>query len=349
MNVAELLIERGRLYLTVGSYAQAEMDFRQAFTHVQSKGILSTATHALLEMANLAYLEGHCRKSMELLEKAKRSLSKMGTGTMQFLYWRYKGNSYRMQGDFAAALACYRKLLKHVPAQDRYRRAIAHNLMGLAYQGAGDSVRAVRNIKLAYRLFKETKDLVAQGNCLANIGFVYTFSDRAKDALSCFKKAITLLNALQARSSIAAPLINWGTALYNLGRYDDALKKWKEALVLNTELGDSAAVAMLHNNIGYVLTDKKCYSESVHHLQVSLAIKKKLHLTGYLPSTYNGLAKAYYHMFLQSRRKKDCTTAKKYARTALAIARSYKNKYDGKVATHLLRALRKRVPKTSRA
>lgn len=340
-DITDLLIERGRLYKAVGLYRKAKFDFDQVYAYAKRHGHPEKVARALLEIANLAYLEGYFKRSIRYLMRAEIWMKKQCTYALRFLFWRYKGNTHRIQGNFRTALACYRRLLKYVRKEDMNRKAVTHNLIGLAYLGAGDPEKAVQNIQRAYKIFNSIKDLSAQGSCLANVGYVYTFSGRAEKALTCFNKAISLLSRIQAKSAIATPLLNWGTALYELGRIDEALQKWNEALLMNRELGDFASVAMLHNNIGTVLIDKKEFQQSIEHLQTSLRMKKKLQLTGYLSSTYNGLAKAYSKMFLETKKHLYRNKALKNAKIALSLARTYKKKYDIRVASQMLAALKK--------
>lgn len=61
-NTASLFLKRGRLYACVGLFEKAGKDFNQAYT--LSKSTTIDATKALLELANLAYLEGKIEKSL---------------------------------------------------------------------------------------------------------------------------------------------------------------------------------------------------------------------------------------------------------------------------------------------
>lgn len=342
VKLADLLMVRGQLHVLIGLYKEAEDDYNRAHRSAIGKGDRAAMTRAVLEIANIAYLKGQFQQCLKYLKQIQPSVNKLKDPDLTFSLWRYKGNMYRIQGDFNAALACYRRLVRQKGSRGRYSRAVALNLIGLAYHGAGNYGKAVAYIRQAYAIWKDSKNLSAQGSSLANIGYVYTFSGMPEKALPCFEKAVALLYKINATSLIAAPSLNWGSAFYKLGRYDDALKKWQEALVMNEQLGDFSVIAMLHNNIGYAFIKKKGYQESIEHLQISLAIKKRLGLTGYLPSTYNGFATAHYNLFMQTKRKEHHAKAMGYAKTAKKIARTYNNTHDAGIAQELLQKIAKR-------
>jgi tetratricopeptide (TPR) repeat protein len=111
---------------------------------------------------------------------------------------------------------------------------------------------------------------------------------------------------------------------------------------MNSELGDWAAIAMLHNNIGHLLIEKQNYRKSIERFRISLRLKKKLGLSGYLPSTYNGFAKAYYQLYLSTRKQSHYRNALENAIKARKTALKYKKSYDIGVANELIKKLRKK-------
>ena len=345
ITLAGLLIERGHLFILIGAFDRAENDYQRAFRDATCRNSPIEKNRVMLEIANIAYLKGQFQKSLSLLNKIGPSIKRIQDSELTFLFWRYKGNTYRIQGNYAAALGCYEKLLSERGATGRDKRAIALNLTGLAHQGEGAYGKAAVKIRRAYRLFKDMKNYSAQGSCLANIGYVLTFSGKAEKALPCFEEAVAQLSRLGAKSLVATPLLNWGSAFYKLGRYDDALEKWQEALNLNREIGDFAAVAMLHNNIGFAFIEKKCCRESLKHFTIALAKKQELRLTGYLPSTYNGFAKAYYNLYRETKKVSHRKKALECARTAYKIAEKYSNTYDSGIARELIKKLKRSLNK----
>ena len=334
-------MERGRLHTISGSFKKAGDDFDRAYLLSKKKCISYDITDALLALANLAYLEGKTERSLSLLKKTKPYLKRHSSFDLDFKFWRCKGNIFRIKGHYEDALDCYKKCYRQVNEKKEIRRkAVILNLIGLAYRGAHKYRDAVYHIKRANQIFERIGDIPAQGSCLGNIGLVYTFWDKTDDAIPYFQKAVVILKNTQSKGLLTSPLLNWGIALYEQEKYDEALQKWNEALVLIKEQGDLSAQSMLYNNIGYLLVKKKDFQAGLEYLNLALSMKKKLNLTGYLPSTYNGLAQAYYQLFLKAKRRSYFVQAEKNAKKAVVIARKFNNKHDFKIAKKILKKLR---------
>jgi tetratricopeptide (TPR) repeat protein len=320
LSIGDLFLARANLFEKIGAYEKAYLDLKQA--EIRSRrDHQETHLRAGLELGNLGYMKGEYLASVKQFDRLESSIKKLGSPGLTFLFWRYRGNLFRVKGDYQTALGCYRKLLKFLSGKGAVeKKAITHNLIGLACQGMADYSSAARHIKLAYGHYCRIGNIPGQGNALGNIGLTYTFWDKPKEALSYFHKAISLMEQARVKNLIGSPLMNWGTALFKLGRHDEALQKWNEALELNQSLGDIGSVAMIHNNIGFLHLERNELEKSLEHLDLSLKIKLKLNLTGYLPSTYNALARANWKMYEKTGDRRYCVLAQTDVRQARSIA-----------------------------
>jgi tetratricopeptide (TPR) repeat protein len=341
MSISELYLARAKLFEMVGDYDKAYRDLKHA--EIKSRGdSKKTFLFTRLEMGNLDYLKGQFMASVRRFDRLEASIKRLDSKDLTFLFWRYRGNLFRVKGDYKTALFCYRKLMRHLAGKDAAeKKAIVYNLIGLAYNGMGDYPLAARYIKRAYRYYFKIGNIPGQGNTLGNIGLTYTFWNKSDQAVTFFQKAITLLGQAQVKNLIATPMMNWGTALFNLKQYDAALDKWKEALHVNQSLGDIASVAMIHNNIGYLYMEKGELEKSLEQLHLSLKIKLKLNLKGYLSSTYNCFARVHIKMHEKTGSDESYEQAKNYAGLALSIARSLHNKREMLSAEDIFKTLKK--------
>jgi tetratricopeptide (TPR) repeat protein len=341
MSISELYIARAKLFEMVGDYDNAYRDLKHAEIKSRRES-KKTYLLARLEMGNLGYLKGESMASVKQFDRLEASIKRLDSRDLTFLFWRYRGNLFRVKGDYKTALFCYRKLIRYLTGKGAAEnKAIVYNLIGLAYYGTGDYPLAARFIKVAHRYYSQIGNIPGQGNTLGNLGLTYTFWDKSDQAVPYFQKAISLLGQAQVKNLIATPMMNWGTALFNLKQYDAALDKWKEALEINQSLGDISSVAMIHNNIGYLYMEKGELEKSLEQLRLSLKIKLKLNLKGYLPSTYNCFARVHVKMHEKTGSDESCEQAKNYASLALSIARSLHNKREIRSAEDILKSLKK--------
>jgi len=341
MNIGELYLARARLWEMVGAYEKAYRDLKHA--EIKSRRESKETTLLVrLELGNLGYLKGEFMASVKQFNRLEATVKRLRSRRLNFMFWRFKGNLFRVKGDYKTALFCYRKLMRSLAGKgSAENKAIVLNLIGLAYQGMGDYPSAARHIKRAYRFYCKIGNIPGQGNTLGNIGLTYTFWNKSDLALSYFQRAISLMEQAQVKNLIASPMMNWGTALFNLKQYDAALMKWNEALAVNQSLGDISSVAMIHNNIGYLHIEKGELEKSLEHLNRSLKMKLKLNLTGYLPSTYNSFARVYLKLFEKTGRKNFYKQARENAVRARSIARSLNNKREIQSADDILKSLKK--------
>lgn len=341
INIGELYIARARLWELVGAYEKARDDLTHAYVKSRRKN-KESAARALLEHGNLGYLQGEFRTSLKSLNRAGISVRHLRSRELNFTFWRYKGNTFRVQGNYMKALACYRKLMKYTTGKnDIANKAVVYNLIGLAHQGMGGYPAAAHYVKRSYRLYVKLGNVPGQGNTLGNIGLIYTFWNKSNQAVQYFQKALLLLEKAQVKNLMGSPLMNWGTALFNLKKYDAALRKWTEALELNQSLGDTSSVAMLHNNIGHLYMEKDEIDKSLEHLNLSLKLKMKLNLTGYLPSTYNTFARVYLKKYVKTGNKNYYDRTRKNLARARSIARSLNNMREIRAADEILQSLKK--------
>ena len=341
MSISELYLARATLFEKIGDYDKAYRDLKHAEIKSRRES-KKTYLFARLEMGNLDYLKGQFMASVKQFDRLETSINRLDSQELTFLFWRYRGNLFRVKGDNKTALFCYRKLIRYLTGKGAVEnKAIVYNLIGLAYYGLGDYPSAARHIKRAYWFYCKIGNIPGQGNTLGNLGLTYTFWDKSDQAITFFQKAITLLGQAQVKNLIATPMMNWGTALFNLKQYDAALDKWKEALHVNQSLGDIASVAMIHNNIGYLHMEKGELEKSLEQLRLSLKIKLKLNLKGYLSSTYNCFARVHVKMHEKTGSDESYEQAKNYAGLALSIARSLHNKREMLSAKDILKTLKK--------
>ncbi len=344
-TLGQLYIERARLRMTIGQYENARSDLARSY-RISHRLHPETAAFARLESSNLEYLQGIFQSSIRILKRTRSLIRRLRSEKLTFMFWRYQGNAYRVKGDYRTALACYRRLAKlSAGRNDPGEEAALENLIGLAYQGMGDYAEAARHVKQAYRLYLKIGNIPGQGNTLGNIGFIYTFGGKPRQAIPYFQKAIRLLEQAQVKNQVVNPLMNWGTALFNLERYDEALQKWQQAMEINQSLGDIASVAMLHNNIGQLYTIKKEFKKSLEHLRRSLKLKMELKLTGYLPSTHNAFARVYLEMYKAAGRRDHYLLALKHAARGRSIAWSLNITKDIRSADEVLEELKKEQKK----
>ena len=128
----------------------------------------------------------------------------------------------------------------------------------------------------AHSAAAQTGDLAAEAEALTSLGVVDLRQGRYQQATRRFREALALRRELGDRAGEARALHNLGGADLHQGRYRQAARRFEKALALRRELGDRAGEARALGNLGALDLRRRRYCQAAHYLELTLAVCREL-------------------------------------------------------------------------
>ncbi len=195
-----------------------------------------------------------------------------------------QGKKLHMAGDLAKAGEIYRQVLRDNPehpdallllgviahqqrrdgdAVDLISKALkarpgfdkAHNNLGLAYKGLGETGKAIECYEAALAI---TPDFALAH---FNLGVALEDSGRLRESIESLSRAIAL------EPELAEAYYYLAKALKRQGRMEEAIENYRRALAINANFAEA------HNNLGNILRRRGLIGEALSHYRDALAIK----------------------------------------------------------------------------
>ena len=123
---------------------------------------------------------------------------------------------------------------------------------------------------------RETKQTEAEADQLFNESLRLWKISRWQDALEKLEQALILYREIGDRRGEALTLKGFGTIADNLGQYPQALEYYNQAILISREVGDRAGEGGILNNIGSVYRDLGQYLQALDYYDQALLISREL-------------------------------------------------------------------------
>jgi len=233
-NLAGTLLERGQLNDAIANYREA-LEIKPDVAQVQSN-----LGNALLREGNVEEAIVHLQKALQIDPAYAEAYNHMGSALMK-------------KGQAGEAIAHYQKAV-----QLNTSYADAYNNLGVAFLRSGQVDQAIADYKKAVAINPESAEMQYNlGNALAHQG-------NWADAIACYQAAFST-----ERDSVKAAKIrnNLAAALEKLGKSDEALEQFRQAVQLNGNYPEA------HCNLGRMLAQRGRRDEAVAHLREALRLK----------------------------------------------------------------------------
>jgi tetratricopeptide (TPR) repeat protein len=232
-NLAQALLENGQPGEAIAHYTKAA-EIKPDLAEVQSN-----LGNALLRGGRLDEAVTHLQRALEIDPAYAEAYHHLGTVLMK-------------KGQTSEAIAYYQKAL-----QLNTSYADAHNDLGVAFLRTGQLEEAIEHYKQAVAIKPDSAEMQYNlGNAVARTG------DWA-GAIACYQVALHV-----ERDSVKAAKIrnNLGAALEKLGKSDEALEQFNEALQVNGNYPEA------HCNVARILARRGRRDEAVAHLEEALRL-----------------------------------------------------------------------------
>lgn len=263
-----LLITRGDLKVSVSLQDPAAQQLgefsSQRYGPIHVTAVAHVAGTYSLRVSSLEAdgVKGNYRLLLEEVREATEEDREVAAATAAF----YEAERLRAQWTEASTRAAIQKYGEALNGwrTAAYRREAAEALecIGDAYFALSEYEQARRSYEEALALGQRVSDRLTQARALNDIGYVYSYTGKDRQALAHFKAALVRLNG----GGLAAPvaddlsvkahgLSNEGEVYYSRGELKKALALFGEALGLWTEAGDRWGQALARLNLGYAYGD----------------------------------------------------------------------------------------------
>ncbi len=253
------------------------------------------------------------------------------------------------KGDFIGALEGYQKSMKvREELGDTARAVRAHYNIANVLEKLGDYPEALDNVFFYLENTDANEDAEGVANAWNIVGNIRTETDRYAEALQAYQKALDLHKKLGNEWQQASVLTNIAnlsdTQAEDLmdkdiladsvrGFYENAIRIFKEALLIRERLEDQSGQAEIFNNLGYVLKNfgsfyekkgdealaKKTWAQTEDYFARSLKIRQELGEKAGIMEVFNGIADV-------RRRQKRYPEALDYTQRYYAIAQEINDK-----------------------
>lgn len=184
----------------------------------------------------------------------------------------------RESGQFKLAFRFFESVIQRASQnQDELMRMVGLNNYGVICRRLDRLDEATRYHVDALRLAENMDDdnwLVIKTKCVSlnSLGNIFLSMQQPDKAMEFFKQALILENQLGSHLGMAINFANMGAALAIVGKPDSALIYYHKAMHYNVLAKSRSGVAISHTCMGDILSGQKQYGEAMQHFQQARAI-----------------------------------------------------------------------------
>ena len=198
------------------------------------------------------------------------------------------------QGDNLGALQSFREGLNAAEAsKDQGRIAFMNRSIGSFYNTQKEYDKSIPHIQRAAELFAVLRDSARISESLLTLGNAYSGMGQNETAIEYYKRAYRM--NLESGNLLEVGLIfeNWGIALSQLGRFDEAFSKMEAARRPLEQLNEQIELAFLDLTIGTTYLMKGDTAQAIGPLEKARQISTHLQLVDVLSEALPALHVAY--------------------------------------------------------
>jgi eukaryotic-like serine/threonine-protein kinase len=203
--------------------------------------------------------------------------------------------AHRLREEILRRLAKRSQQLRELHAMRKEAEAIgepgklaaAHCALAQFYIDVGKAPAALRAVDPALQFAKQAKDLLAEAEALRLRAAIARLVGNAEESLRLVEEALGLVDTAHAGTEggrlptpvlvARATILNQrGTTLWNIGKLEQSIESYAEALVIYRAIGMARQEARALNNMGIVFAALGEYEEALAHYKSALKIDQAL-------------------------------------------------------------------------
>lgn len=250
--------------------------------------------------ADFYYAEGLMRSNPKeaypYAESALAGFSRLKDAEMTARSQMLVGNVLSNQGEYEASLGCLYDAFNYRLEQDTAAPTGRRNLLktlsniGFVYLYTGKFKNAAEYFFEAERHATILQDTLLATNIVNHIGNSFFMAEDYPTALRYYRKSYALAKRINHSTSIRIPLTGLGNAHYKMHQLDSALWYNHLGYELAKQANDQVSVASSLNNLAAISGEMKKLPEALAWLDELRVLSEKLNLDKYLADGYINLA-----------------------------------------------------------
>ena len=207
---------------------------------------------------------------------------------------------YKKQGNYQNALTILHKVADVFEKnKDYYSLATVQMNISNIYKAKGDLGRSLQTLIDALEKLESSEqtdeNLRLRADIYNSMANIYRWQRDYDNAKKKYEQALDIYKQIDNKDGIATVNLNLGVLEYDNHRYNEALKYYKEALKQATSAVNEPMLALSNYNIGDVYIKLEDYQKAHEYILKSLKLYEKLGDKRGIASCYNALGEYYYH------------------------------------------------------
>jgi serine phosphatase RsbU (regulator of sigma subunit)/Tfp pilus assembly protein PilF len=174
------------------------------------------------------------------------------------------------------------------------KAGILNEMSGLAMET--DLTLAEKHAKEAAEIASKSNSAIQEGLALHTLGRISLFQGDQTKSITYFHKAYRLRNSIKDWKGVNQTAINIGTYYANIGKNDEALGYYEEAIHAAAESGHERGEGIAYNQIGNIYNRTGRYENAIKYYQEAIRIFEKIGFFDGVASCCNNIGSIYSNL-----------------------------------------------------
>ncbi|BBD60942.1 hypothetical protein NIES2109_37430 [Nostoc sp. HK-01] len=280
---AILLADIGSVYFRTGKYSQSLDFYQQSLTIQKAKGDNSGAAQTLNNIGVVYLNLGNYAQALNSYQQALKDLQECCStfyGTQAAIFNNISG-AYFSLGQYQKSLEFAEKstnIYKRLGTGEY--KSTDEQAIKLLYNALGQNAQVLQQVtnraNVGDAFGKDSFQFQGAALNLNNIGQIYLSLGKYDEALKLYQQALDIYKQNNYKLGIAVALNNIGRVYQNLGNYNQALEFNQQALANYREVGDRTGEGVTISNLGQVYQKQNQYDQALGLYQQAVAIHREV-------------------------------------------------------------------------
>ncbi|AFY43408.1 tetratricopeptide repeat protein [Nostoc sp. PCC 7107] len=280
---AILLADIGSVYFRTGKYSESLDFYQQSLTIQKAKGDNSGAAQTLNNIGVVYLNLGNYAQALNSYQQGLKDLQECCStfyGTQAAIFNNISG-AYFSLGQYQKSLEFAEK------STNIYRRlgtgeykSTDEQAIKLLYNALGQNAQALQQVtnraNVGDAFGKDSFQFQGAALNLNNIGQIYLSLGKYDEALKLYQQALDIYKQNNYKLGIAVALNNIGRVYQNLGNYNQALEFNQQALANYREVGDRTGEGVTISNLGQLYQKQNQYDQALGLYQQAVTIHREV-------------------------------------------------------------------------